>query len=65
MTGPRVTAAELTTAQVTEILALVRAATLADGVAPLSEHVMLHLRYDSAGPAEAGHGRGPAGPQEH
>jgi mycothiol synthase len=54
MTGPRVTAAELTTAQVTEILALVRAATLADGVAPLSEHVMLHLRYDSAGPAEAG-----------
>jgi mycothiol synthase len=48
MTGERVTAAELTSAQVAEILALVGAATLADGVAPLSEHVMLHLRYDSA-----------------
>jgi len=48
MTGERVTAAELTSAQVAEILALVGAATLADGAAPLSEHVMLHLRYDNA-----------------
>ena len=49
MTGPRITSTELTTAQVAEILALVGAARLADGVAPLSEHVMLHLRYDSTG----------------
>ncbi len=49
MTGRQITSAELTTAQVTEVLALVQAARLADGVAPLSEHVMLHLRYDSAG----------------
>ena len=48
MTGPRITRAELTAAQVSEILALVGAARLADGVAPLSEHGMLHLRYDSA-----------------
>src|SRR5206468_10512100 len=49
MTGHRVTTAELTAAPVTEILALVRTATLTDGVAPLSEHVMLHLRYDAPG----------------
>jgi len=54
MTGRRITAAELATAQVTEILALVRAATQADGVAPLSEHVMLRLRYDTPGLAGAG-----------
>ena len=48
MTGPRITRAELTAAQVSEVLALVEAARLADGVAPLSEHGMLHLRYDSA-----------------
>ncbi len=48
MTG-QVTRAELTTAQVTEILALVGAARLADGVAPLSEHGLLHLRYDRSG----------------
>ena len=47
MTGPRITRTELTTAQVSEILALVGAARLADGVAPLSEHGMLHLRYDN------------------
>jgi mycothiol synthase len=46
MTG-RITRTELTTAQVGEILALVGAARLADGVAPLSEHGMLHLRYDN------------------
>jgi mycothiol synthase len=47
MTGPRITRTELTPAQVSEVLALVGAARLADGVAPLSEHGMLHLRYDS------------------
>ena len=35
-------------------MTLVRAARLADGVAPLSEHGMLHLRYDSAGQSGAG-----------
>src|SRR4051812_40290884 len=31
--------------QVTAVLALVEAATESDGVRPLNEHVMLHLRY--------------------
>jgi mycothiol synthase len=59
MTGRLIASAELTTAQVTDVLALVQAARLADGVAPLSEHVMLHLRYDSAD--RGGAGRGAAG----
>ena len=54
MTGPRITRAELTAAQVSEILALVEAALLADGVAPLSEHGILHLRYDSASQSGGG-----------
>ena len=49
MTGPRITSAALTATQASEVLALVEAARLADGVAPLSEHGMLHLRYDSTG----------------
>jgi len=49
MTGRRVARAELSTAQVTEILDLVGAARLADGVAPLSEPTLLHLRYDPLG----------------
>jgi mycothiol synthase len=51
-----VIAAGLTTAQVDGVLALARAAAAADGVAPLSEHVLLHLRYDhsSAGPEPGG-----------
>jgi len=49
MTGQGITRAELTATQVSEVLALVEAARLADGVAPLSEHGMLHLRYDSTG----------------
>jgi mycothiol synthase len=49
MTESRVTSPELTAAQIGEVLALVEAARLADGVAPLSEHGMLHLRYDRAG----------------
>jgi mycothiol synthase len=52
MTGRQIARAELTTAQVTEILALVGAARLADAVAPLSEPTLLHLRYDPSG---AGH----------
>ncbi len=47
MTGRQITGTVLRTAQVADVLALVRAARLADGVEPLSEHVMLHLRYDS------------------
>jgi mycothiol synthase len=46
MTEPRITSDGLTAVQADEVLALVEAARLADGVAPLSEHGMLHLRYD-------------------
>jgi mycothiol synthase len=49
MTGRQIATAELATGQVDEVLALVRSAHLADGVAPLSEHGLLHLRYDGAG----------------
>ena len=49
MTDPRITRADLDAAQVSEVLALVGAARLADGVAPLSEHGLLHLRYDGTG----------------
>src|SRR5499433_3519600 len=35
----------LTSEEVAAVLELVRLATEEDGVAPLSEHVMLHLRY--------------------
>ena len=48
MTESEITGAELTTAQAGEVLALVEAARLADGVAPLSEHGMLRLSYGSA-----------------
>ena len=47
MTGWRITSTALSSAQVADVLALVRAARRADGVEPLSEHVMLHLHYDS------------------
>ena len=40
----------LTAAQVAGVLALAEAAGRADGVAPLSEHVLLHLRYEGPGP---------------
>jgi mycothiol synthase len=49
MTESEITGAELTTAQAGEVLALIEAARLADGVAPLSEHGMLRLSYGSAG----------------
>jgi len=48
MTGVRITSGELTTTQADDVLALVEAARLADGVAPLSEHGMLRLSYGSA-----------------
>ena len=48
MTEPRITGDGLTAAQADEVLALVEAARLADGVAPLSEHGMLRLRYDGS-----------------
>jgi mycothiol synthase len=51
MTPRQITNGALRTAQVADVLALVRAARLADGVEPLSEHVMLHLRYDSSDPS--------------
>jgi mycothiol synthase len=50
MTEWSITAGRLTPAQVAGVLAMARAAEQADGVAPLSEHVLLHLREDS-GPA--------------
>jgi mycothiol synthase len=44
--APVVTAqGNITEAQAQAVLGLVRAATDSDGVGPLSEHVMLHLRY--------------------
>ena len=49
MTESEITGAELTTAQAGAVLALIEAARLADGVAPLSEHGMLRLSYGSAG----------------
>ena len=42
---PRVSAGALSAGQRDEVLRLTAAATASDGVAPLSEHVMLHLRY--------------------
>ncbi len=48
MTSGQITSTALSPAQVADVLALIRAAGLADGVEPLSEHVLLHLRYDSS-----------------
>ena len=48
MTEPLITRAEPGTAPVSAILALVEACRGADGVTPLSEHALLHLRYYSA-----------------
>ena len=56
MTDWSITAGGLTPAQVAGVLDLAAAAAAADSVAPLSEHVLLHLRYDeassSAGPSQ-------------
>jgi mycothiol synthase len=54
MTGWSITGRRLTPAQVSGVLALTEAARAADAVAPLSEHVLLHLRYDAAGPHSPG-----------
>ena len=48
--GPELKSGALTAAQVAGILALAQSAAARDGVAPLSEHVLLHLRYEGAGP---------------
>ncbi|HET9969403.1 MAG TPA: mycothiol synthase [Streptosporangiaceae bacterium] len=50
MTGPLITSAELGPAQVAAILALAGACRDVDGVAPLSEHGLLHVRYEAGGP---------------
>ncbi len=47
MTSSQITRAALGRPQVAAILDLVQACQAADGVTPLSEHVLLHLRYDS------------------
>jgi mycothiol synthase len=49
MTQRAITDGGLTPAQVGGVLALAGAAQAVDGVAPLSEHVLLHLRYDPIG----------------
>ncbi len=54
--GPEFSGGALTAAQVADALALAESAAASDGVAPLSEHVLLHLRYEGAGPDP-----GPAG----
>jgi mycothiol synthase len=46
MTERFITGAPLTAAAVTGVLALAQAATERDGVPPLSEHVLLHVRYE-------------------
>ncbi len=51
MTAWSITGGGLTPAQVAGVLDLAAAAAAADSVAPLSEHVLLHLRYDAAGPS--------------
>jgi mycothiol synthase len=56
MTQYSITAGRLTPAQVTGVLRLAEAARDADGVAPLSEHVLLHLRYDGSAPESPGPG---------
>jgi len=50
MTGPLITSAELGPAQVAAILALAEACRDVDGVAPLSEHGLLHVRFEADGP---------------
>ena len=59
MTQWSITGGRLTPAQITSVLNLAGAAAAADSVAPLSEHVLLHLRYDAAGPENPGAGLAP------
>jgi mycothiol synthase len=51
MTSWSITGGRLTPAQIARVLDLAEAAAAADSVAPLSEHVLLHLRYDAARPS--------------
>jgi mycothiol synthase len=51
MTGASITTGTLTTEQAGAVLALADAAAAADHIAPLSEHVLLHLRYDASAPS--------------
>ena len=50
MTQPSITRGPLTEAQASDVLAVAEAARLADGVAPLSEPTLLHLRYGDREP---------------
>jgi mycothiol synthase len=50
MTGPSVTSGTLRQDQVGEVLTLAQTAAMTDGVAPLSEHVLLHLHYGDREP---------------
>jgi mycothiol synthase len=59
MTEWSITSADLNPAQVAEILDLAAAASVTDGVPPLSEPVLLHLRYDSSVPHRTGAGSDP------
>jgi mycothiol synthase len=52
MTSWSITSGRLTPAQIARVLDLAEAAAAADSVAPLSEHVLLHLRYDAARPGD-------------
>jgi mycothiol synthase len=50
MTGLLITSAELGPAQVAAILALAEACREVDGAVPLSEHGLLHVRFEADGP---------------
>jgi mycothiol synthase len=50
MTQPSIATGALTGAQVGDVLALAETAERTDGVAPLSEHTLLHLRYGDREP---------------
>jgi len=51
MTGWSISGGSLDPGQIASVLDLAEAAAAADSVAPLSEHVRLHLRYDEGGPS--------------
>jgi mycothiol synthase len=59
MTAWSITSVDLSAAQVAGILELARTASATDGVPPLSEPVLLHLRYESSVPAPADAGADP------
>jgi mycothiol synthase len=52
MTQWSISSGRLTPAQIARVLDLAEAAAAADSVAPLSEHVLLHLRYDASGASD-------------